>query len=417
MEITKPGKYVLNKNIIISRCEFEGINISSDNVSLDLNGYSISSDGSGIAIKIRGNGINIYNGQISKTDIAFLFVSGYNVVINDIIVSDVNKVLSGEHVENLNVKNLTAAVVKDIFLDIKYLISSSLSHLNVTKTRIFAVLTRAKPFLLKNSQIYLLNSGAFILTSTTEDIEIDIQIEKNRVTGEIVDKLPNFFSLKGKSFNPVKVLIQDNFFDITGTFKPPFDLFPVTLQTGFYFENVSAPKTVIFRKNVLIATNMTAGFVSLGALAVNLPPSNDSILVSDNEFHLSGVFIGIIYVAYEISQGIFETFPLPFSLSINNNKILGSDNNDLQNARNGGIIIESAAGVNISNNEITSFVDGMAVESNSVFLDANTISNCYIGFNNFGPISAFGRENKVFNCEIDTYGPDMTYLATIPPAP
>lgn len=414
MEITKPGKYVLNKDIIISECESEGISISANDVSLDLNGHNIYSDGKGVAIKIRGRGIKIYNGQISKLDIAFLFISGYNVTISDIIVSDVNKVLSGEEVENLNVKNLTAAVVKDVFLDIEFLISSSLSHLNVTKTKTFAVLTRAKPFSLKNSQIYLLNPGAFILTSTAEEIAIDIQIENNNVTGEINDQLSKFFSLEGKSSEPAKVLIQDNFFDITGTFKLSSFSVPITFQTGFNFENILAPKTVIFKRNVLIANNITAGFISLGSPKPHAPPTDDSISVSDNEFHLSETYIGIVFASYETSHHL----PLPFSLDISNNKVLGANSNgDVQSTRNAGIVVEFVMGAKISNNKISSFVEGIVVHANTTFLNANTISNCHIGLYNFAAEATFGQENKIFNCKTDVYGQIPTYLADIPSSP
>lgn len=415
MEITEPGNYVLNKNIFISESATEGISINTNDVSLDLNGYSISSNGSGIAIKIFGRGISIHNGQISDVDIAFLFVTGYNVKINNIIVSNTNKVLSGLHVENLNVNNLTATIVKKVFIDVKHLVSPSLNHLNVADARIFAVLSEARVFSLKNSQINLLNPGIFVSTSTTESIVIDIQIENNRVAGGLNDQLHDFFSLKGTSPLPVKALIQNNFFNIIGTFNFPSISIPIVFQTGFNFENVSAPKTIIFKRNVLTASNITIGFVSSGNSTPHAPPTNDSISISDNEFYLSKLYIGIILASYEASQDTSQPLPLPFSLDISNNKVLGADeNSDVQTSRNAGIAVEFVTGANISNNEISSFINGIVVHANTTFLNANTISNCYVGINNFSAEATFGRENKIFNCKTDVFGQTPTYLADIP---
>lgn len=412
MEITKPGKYKLNKNIFLSKCEPEGISILADNVSLDLNGYSIiSSRRHGTAIKIRGNGVDIYNGQISKVDTAFLFAKASRINITGISVSKVNNVFSGDHVENLTVDRLIANKI-GIFLNVKSLISSVLKYLNVTKARQFALLTVAKQFSLENSQISIINPGSFILTSIHEAIDIDIQIENNKVIGGIDTTKHNFFALDGKAVDAVKILIQDNYFEILGkstssSIRPAFPF-----QAGFYFNNVSTPKTIIFRRNILNAHNIDIGFLSFGNLLAHLPPTNDSIIVSHNEFHLNRVYVGIGVAHYETPNSL----PLPFSILVDHNKILGMNNNtDVITTRNVGIAIEFTTGVNILNNEISSFIYGIYMDSEFTFLFKNSISDCHIGIDNFETTTG-GRGNNIFNCQKEVNLRPIIYLGPVPSA-
>jgi len=95
-KITQPGSYYLSNNLVVSNSQ--GIAIASSNVSLDLNGFSITHAGGqgGRAIFVSGHNVTIKNGNINEFEDA-IYMYG----------SDSPFTATGSHLENLNISRCT----------------------------------------------------------------------------------------------------------------------------------------------------------------------------------------------------------------------------------------------------------------------------------------------------------------------
>lgn len=84
--ITQPGSYILTGRI--ERSAGAALNISADNVTLDLNGYSIRNlDPAGTCLQANGSGIVIRNGMLSG-GARGLYLVGSRIVAEDIVIGD-----------------------------------------------------------------------------------------------------------------------------------------------------------------------------------------------------------------------------------------------------------------------------------------------------------------------------------------
>jgi hypothetical protein len=65
--ISRPGSYVLNRNIVVKNPKLNGVNVNVPNVTIDLQGFTISGPGSGTGIGIDApqNEVVIKNGMIT----------------------------------------------------------------------------------------------------------------------------------------------------------------------------------------------------------------------------------------------------------------------------------------------------------------------------------------------------------------
>jgi len=61
--IMNPGSYKLSGNLVVP-ANVDGVDISADNVALDLNGFTITGNGGGSAIFSRNSGITVKNGAV-----------------------------------------------------------------------------------------------------------------------------------------------------------------------------------------------------------------------------------------------------------------------------------------------------------------------------------------------------------------
>lgn len=140
--LTLPGSYYLTSNITVA--SGNGISISSDNVTLDLNGFTISStsptpSGSGILVSTSSNQVTIRNGHILGTTIFSSgtfsgggFITGItaltsrNVQVSDVSVSgmgsnginlsltaDAGTLIRGCTVRTASVSGLRASAISD----------------------------------------------------------------------------------------------------------------------------------------------------------------------------------------------------------------------------------------------------------------------------------------------------------------
>jgi parallel beta-helix repeat protein len=91
-KITQPGSYFLPADISSSQASKYGILIASDNVTLDLNGFSLVSSSSSTNSGINGNKMNnvrIHNGFIRGWGVCGIeMVSSTNVVVEDIVATN-----------------------------------------------------------------------------------------------------------------------------------------------------------------------------------------------------------------------------------------------------------------------------------------------------------------------------------------
>jgi parallel beta-helix repeat protein len=115
ISITEPGNYRLNTNLVGAGATSTVISIESSDVTLDLNGFSISSPG-GTAISASGQNIAISNGSINPGDGAGVTVSGSNCRIEGLRIAGGRDgmFLSGTDGTNSNciVKNNTVEAVR-----------------------------------------------------------------------------------------------------------------------------------------------------------------------------------------------------------------------------------------------------------------------------------------------------------------
>jgi len=95
IKITKPGSYILTNNLFVSALLVNAINVTTSNVSIDLNGFSISgpggaSPGTGIGINASGtSNVSIRNGMVTQ-------MGGSGVVLGDnSVVRDVQAIGNG----------------------------------------------------------------------------------------------------------------------------------------------------------------------------------------------------------------------------------------------------------------------------------------------------------------------------------
>jgi hypothetical protein len=95
VEITESGSYVLGNNIVING--FGGISVAASNVSIDLNGFTISYIGNdrfadGISVGGDFSNVEIYNGTITGFSRAGIWAGGFkapgvNLKLHDLIIN------------------------------------------------------------------------------------------------------------------------------------------------------------------------------------------------------------------------------------------------------------------------------------------------------------------------------------------
>jgi len=104
--ITTPGSYILCGNL-----DGVEIRIEADNVSLDLNGYTITPSGSlAYSIKIIGSNVHVYNGLIQEDPTSFNITGidiedAHNIAIENIQISDSK--------EGIYCKNVTGCLIQN----------------------------------------------------------------------------------------------------------------------------------------------------------------------------------------------------------------------------------------------------------------------------------------------------------------
>ncbi|HXW85820.1 MAG TPA: right-handed parallel beta-helix repeat-containing protein [Candidatus Bathyarchaeia archaeon] len=107
-EITESGPYCLGENITFNQAHPTAINIFTDEVVLDLNGYSITGDGTVGTVAINTNNhvsIVIYNGFINNCDTAIEIGNGSLIKISNVMTSDVLSGISASSITGLYVDN------------------------------------------------------------------------------------------------------------------------------------------------------------------------------------------------------------------------------------------------------------------------------------------------------------------------
>lgn len=101
--ISAPGSYVLTANITAGGSEFTGIFITADNVTIDLNGFTISGDGAsgyGIVLSNTRRNVTIRNGVIRNFGLAGISASNdEHMVIENLTIEDCGQsaILAGDH--------------------------------------------------------------------------------------------------------------------------------------------------------------------------------------------------------------------------------------------------------------------------------------------------------------------------------
>jgi nitrous oxidase accessory protein NosD len=82
--IRRPGSYVLPNDRVIG--DITGIEITADDVTLDLGGHSVLGPGGlgGVGIAVRGDNVRVLNGHIQNVGIGVLVENATNVVIEDL---------------------------------------------------------------------------------------------------------------------------------------------------------------------------------------------------------------------------------------------------------------------------------------------------------------------------------------------
>lgn len=83
--ITEPGAYYLTENLAATAAT--GIEIQTDNVTLDLNGFSLTGSGSGYGVLASGTSIAVRNGTVAGFYIG-IYCTGDNASVVDLRVSD-----------------------------------------------------------------------------------------------------------------------------------------------------------------------------------------------------------------------------------------------------------------------------------------------------------------------------------------
>jgi len=86
INITKSGSYVLTDNLEPGNKNSDAIDVSTSNVTIDLNGFSIKGpnlSGSGVGIDASGqDSVTVQNGSVSKMGAGGVIVGNYGVVRN-----------------------------------------------------------------------------------------------------------------------------------------------------------------------------------------------------------------------------------------------------------------------------------------------------------------------------------------------
>jgi hypothetical protein len=108
--ISQPGSYKLSGNLVVPSTVAIGINITAANVSLDLNGFTISCSGCSIpiAIESNGTGTNIVNGTVTGFPYIAIFFETTGASVDHM-----NLVSDGEGI----VANYDLAVSNSTFVD------------------------------------------------------------------------------------------------------------------------------------------------------------------------------------------------------------------------------------------------------------------------------------------------------------
>lgn len=90
--ITQPGSYKLSGNLIVS-AGFDGIDVSASNVTIDLNGFSITSlqsgttsTGNGIRERGQLSNVRIHNGSLAGFNNGVFFISSTRVDVQELVV-------------------------------------------------------------------------------------------------------------------------------------------------------------------------------------------------------------------------------------------------------------------------------------------------------------------------------------------
>src|SRR5262249_37914110 len=95
-KITQPGSYKLSGNLTVAPASVDGIDISTDNVTLDLNGFTITGAGIGCGL-VQCNGIFSPNNNITlKNGTITGFFDGVRLLGGGHSVADIKAITNAE---------------------------------------------------------------------------------------------------------------------------------------------------------------------------------------------------------------------------------------------------------------------------------------------------------------------------------
>lgn len=135
--IKTPGKFTLHQNVCVTK-KHAGIYVDSDNVSIDMNGYSIFGKNGkvkGTGIVVRGNNFGLNAGNLTNLSTAISLGNINRAVITDITASNAEIFISGGNVDNLivsggSIYGISCGISLNQFMD---LVTNNWSAVGVVK--------------------------------------------------------------------------------------------------------------------------------------------------------------------------------------------------------------------------------------------------------------------------------------------